>query len=326
MSDRAGSEGSPATVLVTGGAGFIGSHLCDVLLARGERVVAIDDLSTGRLGNLAEARAAEDEFRFVKLDVRSGAVAELIQAHRPRAVVHLAADGRASARIDPAREARTGFLGLLAVLQAARAGGVPKVVVALPASVYGEPRKVPVAERSLASARPRTPSGISGLAALDYLRFYRASHGLEFTALVLPTVYGPRQDPAGEHGVVALTAGRLLRGEPPLVRGDGAQTRDLVFVDDVVHALVLALDHAPGLVLNVGTGAETSIRSLVEALSEMAGSDGEPETAPRRPGEVRRMALDPSEAERRLGWKPWTHLEDGLRETVAWLREGLGLE
>ena len=246
--------------------------------------------------------------------------------HRPDVVVHLAADGRAAARTDPAQEARTGLLGLLGVLEAARAAGVAKVVVALSAAVYGDPRRVPVNERGLAGARPRTPAGISGQAALDYLRFFRHRHGLDFTAVILPTVYGPRQDPTGEHGVVAICAGRMLRGEPPVIRGDGSQTRDLLFVDDAVHALSLAVDGGSGRVLNVGTGTETSVRGLVGLLGSLTGSGAEVDPAPRRPGEARRMALDAHEAGRQLGWRPWTHLEDGLRETVAWLREGLGID
>jgi len=315
------SEGA-GIVLVTGGAGFIGSHLCEVLLAQGREVVAVDDLSSGHLANLVEARATPDRFRFYKVDVLAAGLPDLIAKHAPEVVVHLAADGSARARWDPEREARLGVGGLLWLLDGSSRHGVRKVVVGLPAAVYGNLARLPATERALAAARPGTPAGISGLAALDYLGFFRRSRDLDFTALVMPTVYGPRQDGGGEHGVVAMMAARMLEGRSVTVRGDGTQTRDLLFVDDAVHGLSLAIGGGSGRVVNLGTGVETKVTDLVRKLRRLTGWSGQVEREELRPGEARRVALDAREAERRLGWRPWTHLEDGLRETVAALRTG----
>jgi len=170
------------------------------------------------------------------------------------------------------------------------------------------------------AAKPLTPPAISKRVAEDYLRFYQGSRGLDFTSLVLPIVFGPRQDPEAAFGVVTRFAGTMLQEEKPEIRGDGEQTRDFLFIDDAVHALTLAIDGGSGLTLNVGTGRETSVNDIFTLLAEITGFAGEPLFGPAEPGEVRRCALDVSRAARHLDWKPWTHLEDGLRETVAYLR------
>jgi UDP-glucose 4-epimerase len=308
------------TTLVTGGAGFIGSHLCDSLLAQGHTVVAIDDLSSGRLANIGEARTYGDRFTFYSLDIRVEGLPALFEQHRPEVVLHLAAGTRSDGVPDARSEARVGLMGLLAVLECSVAARVRKVVFTSSASMYGEPRTVPVKESWMPAAKPLTPPAISKRVAEDYLRFYQGSRSLDFTSLVLPIVFGPRQDPEAAFSVVTRLAGAMLQGEKPEIRGDGEQTRDFLFIDDAVHALTLAIDGGSGLTLNVGTGRETSVNDVFALLAEITGFAGEPLFGPGEPGEVRRCALDVSMAARHLDWKPWTHLEDGLRETVAYLR------
>jgi UDP-glucose 4-epimerase len=309
-----------STVLVTGGAGFIGSHLCDSLLAPGHTVVAIDDLSSGRLANIGEARTYEDRFIFYSLDIRVEGLPALFERHRPDVVMHLAATRGSEEAIDPSSEAGVAVMGLLAVLECAVAVGVGKVVFTSSASMYGEPRGVPIKESWMPAAVPLTPAAISKRVAEDYLRFYQGSRGQDFTSLVLPNVFGPRQDAEAGWGVVAAFVGRMLGGEKPEIWGDGEQTRDYLFIDDAVHALTLAMETGSGRTLNVGTGRETSVNELFRMLAEITGFEGEPLFGPARVGDVRRCALDSSPAARQLGWKPWTHLEDGLRETVAYVR------
>jgi UDP-glucose 4-epimerase len=307
-------------VLVTGGAGFIGSHLCDSLLAQGHRVVAIDDLSSGHLANIGEARTYGDLFSFYNLDIRIEGLPALFDRHRPEVVVHLAAVREEPGSERPSDEAGVGLMGLLSLLECSAAAGVGKVVFASSACVYGEPRSVPVRESAMPAARPLTPTGISKRVAEDYLRFYRADRGIEFTSLVLANVFGPRQDPDAGTGVVAALAARMLTGEKPEIWGDGEQTRDFLFIDDVVHAMTLAVGEGAGRTMNVGTGRETSVSQLFRMLAEITGFSGEPLYGPPRAHDIGRSALDWSLAAKHLGWKPWTHLEDGLRETAAYLR------
>jgi UDP-glucose 4-epimerase len=307
---------------VTGGAGFIGSHLCDSLLAQGHTVVAIDDLSSGRLANIGEARTYRDQFTFYSLDIRVEGLPELFERHRPQVVMHLAAARESADAFDPHGEAGVGLMGLLAVLECAAEAGAEKMVFASSAAMYGEPRTFPVKESAMPAATPLTPAAVSKRVAEDYLRFYQGARGLEFTSIVLPNVFGPRQDPESGAGVVAAFAGRMLAGEKPEIQGDGEQTRDFLFIDDAVHALTLALEAGSGRTINVGTGRETSVTELFEMLAEITGFEGESLFVAPRPEDIRRCALDASLAARHLGWKPWTHLEDGLRETVAYLRGG----
>ncbi len=310
------------TVVVTGGAGFIGSHVCDRLLAEGRRVVAIDDLSTGHIANLSEARSYAKAFAFHNVDVRAPGLPRILGSIEPEVVIHLAARREDGARLDPAADVSVALLGLLNVLEASVAARVRKVVVAVPDSIYGDPRRVPVRETSAPGARPLTPAAISAKAGEDYLRFYGRYRGLDHTALVLGSVYGPRQYPADGVGVgvVASLAGAMLSGEVPAIAGDGNQTRDFVFVDDAVHAIALAADRGTGRLVNVGTGLETSVNALYRLLAGITGYRGDPRFVPAEQGQPRRAALDSSLAEQELGWRPWTHLEDGLRETVAFLR------
>jgi UDP-glucose 4-epimerase len=308
------------TILVTGGAGFIGSHLCDRLLAEGHRVIAVDDLSTGRIANLGEARGYGNEFTFFNMDIRAEGLLSLFERHRPEVLVHLGAQASVSSSMqDPVRDAAINVMGLLNLMECCVKTGVRKVVYAASGgTLYGEARKLPV--RETANGRPVSPYGISKKVGIDYLSFYERHHGIAFTALALANVYGPRQDPQGEAGVVAIFASTMLAGRAPTIHGDGNQTRDYVFVDDVVHAFALSAQRGDGHLVNVGTGLETSVNGLYRMLAEITRFTGEPSHGPARPGDLRRNALDISIANDVLDWRPWTHLQDGLGETVVYLR------
>jgi len=305
--------------VVTGGAGFIGSTLVDRLLAEGHAVDVVDDLSTGSLANLADARASPGhEFTFHRLDIAEPEMVELVAHRRPEVIFHLAAQADVRVSVErPAFDARVNIVGTINVLEGARAGGARKVVFAASGgTLYGEPEKLPVPESH--PQRPLSPYGVAKKAACDYLAAYRELHGLEFTALALANVYGPRQDPHGEAGVVAIFAGRLLAGEACTIFGDGNQTRDFVYVDDVVDAFARAAQKGSGLLMNIGTGAETSVNRLYAVMAAAAGSDLPAVYAPPRAGELARSPLDPSRAGIHLGWTPWTTIEAGAGEVLRW--------
>jgi UDP-glucose 4-epimerase len=311
-----------STYLVTGGAGFIGSHLCDRLLAEGHRVVGVDDLSTGRIANLSEARGYGHEFTFFNMDIRADGLLSLFERHQPEVVLHIAAQPAVSTSMEqPVFDASVNLMGSLNILECARRTGVRKVVYAASGgTLYGDPRKLPVKETALGAARPVSPYGISKKVVVEYLLFYERYHGIEWTALALANVYGPRQDPSGEAGVIAIFAAAMLSGRAPTIFGDGNQTRDYVFVDDAVHAFALACDRGPGRLVNIGTSVETSVNGLYRMLAEITGFSGEPAHGPPRPGDLRRSVLDIALADETLSWRPWTHLEDGLGETVAFMK------
>jgi UDP-glucose 4-epimerase len=309
--------------MVTGGAGFIGSNLVDRLLAEGHTVDVIDDLSTGSLANLAEARAsASHALTFHQLDIRSDALVELMARRRPEVVFHLAAQADVRVSVDrPVFDADVNILGTLRVLEGARAAGSTRVAFAASGgTLYGEcdPAELPVKESH--PRRPLSPYGVSKMAAIDYLVAYRELHALEFCALALANVYGPRQDPHGEAGVVAIFSDRLLRGEHVTIFGDGEQTRDFVYVDDVVDAFVRAGTRGGGLVLNIGTGVEVSVNRLARVMGERSGATAAPVHAPARPGEILRSSLDPERAGIHLGWRPWTGLEAGVDGVLEFTR------
>jgi UDP-glucose 4-epimerase len=310
------------TVLVTGGAGFIGSHLADRLLAEGHRVISVDDLTTGHIANLSEARGYGKEFTFFNMDVRAEGLLPLFERHRPEVVFHLAAQAGVRPSLnDPAKDASVNITGTLNVLDCAVHTGVKKVVYAASGgTIYGEPKRIPVKESAAQGSHPASPYGISKKVVVDYLGYYQRYRGLDYTALALGNVYGPRQDPHGEAGVVAIFASKMLSGEACTIFGDGNQTRDYVFIDDVVHGFVRAIERGSGKLVNIGTSLETSVNALYKQLAETIGFTGEPGTGPLPPGELRRIALDISLAPSAIGWKPWTHLEDGLGETVAYLK------
>src|SRR5690349_11963373 len=280
--------------LVTGGAGFIGSTLVDRLLAEDWRVDVVDDLSTGTLANLSDARQQPDRrFSFHRLDVSSPAVAELIAHRRPDVIFHLAA--QADVRVSVARpvfDATVNIIGSLNVCEGAVAAGVSKIVFASSGgTIYGPSDEVPTREGS--PCRPESPYGVAKKAVGDYLHYYREVRGLEYSALAVANVYGPRQDPTGEAGVVAIFAGKLLNHERPVIYGDGDQTRDFVYVDDVVDAFVRATEKGGGLLMNVGTGVETTVQQLFDTMARLAGFKGQARYEPPRAGELRRSALDP---------------------------------
>jgi UDP-glucose 4-epimerase len=304
--------------LVTGGAGFIGSNLVDALLARGDEVTVVDDLSTGRRENLARALAAGAT--LAEADIRDRTVIEGIAAEaKPEVVFHLAAqiDVRKSVA-DPAFDASINVGGTANVLEAARAAGARRVVfTSTGGAIYGEGegQDLPLGED--APLAPEAPYGQSKFAGEGYLSLYERLYGLSTIPLRLGNVYGPRQDPLGEAGVVAIFCGRLREGKRPTVFGDGKQTRDYIYVGDVVAAALAAAESETTGPVNIGTGVETDVLELVDALGELGGAgDFSPELAPPRPGEVQRISIDPARAERELGWKPQMALKEGLRVTL----------
>jgi UDP-glucose 4-epimerase len=302
-------------VLVTGGAGFIGSTVVDRMLAHGHEVFVLDDLSSGKLANLEEARR-EGSVHLQRMDIRSDAVPAYIDRSRPDVVCHLAAQpGIPVSVADPMLDASANIIGLLNVLIASAASGVRKVVFAASGgAMYGTQAKFPVEET--ARGIPASPYAITKRAGDDYLRVFKNERGLDFTSLALANVYGPRQDPHGEAGVVAIFSQKLLRGEAPTIYGTGNDTRDYVYVDDVAHAFVLALDKGSGETFNIGTGIETSTLMIYKMLAAAAGYEGEPIFGPPRAGDLPRNSIDPTKAEMGLGWKPWTPLAEGLRQTI----------
>jgi UDP-glucose 4-epimerase len=296
-------------VLVIGGAGFIGSHLVERLIAEGQRVDVVDDLSTGSLANLADARAEaarldSAELHIHTLDAAGDDLATMIAMRRPREIYHLALLPRSTAS---AAALGRSFTSMLGVLDAARKSGVTKVVATLPATaLYGHPagRELPVKEGSL---RPRGVRGVVAKAIVDLLTAYRERWGIEFTALAAATVYGPRQ--RADSGVVPAMIAAASDGHGPRVTGDGRQTRDFVYVDDVVDALVRSGERGSGLVVNIGTGVQTSLRDLWSLVAP----DGKPPTyVAARPDELVRFAVSPVRARIHLAWSPWTTLAEGL--------------
>ena len=288
-----------------GGAGFIGSHLVDRLLAEGHAVEVIDDLSAGSLANLAEARGASGELKIHNLDAATSHLDSLFGLRPPDVVYHLALIPRGTPN---PREAGQAFLSTLNALEAARAHGIGRMVVALPASVlYGHPAvaTLPVKEGDF---EPRGVRGVVARAIVDLLVTYREHSMIEFSALALSSVYGPRQAP--DAGVVAAFVHARQAREPAVFEGDGRQTRDFVYIDDVVDALVRASERSSGLVINVGTGVQTSIRDLWAQISGGAGPD--PIHAPARPDDLIRFAVSAVRARIHLGWSPWTSLDTGL--------------
>ena len=318
-------------VLVTGAAGFIGSHLVDRLLGAGEEVIAVDDLSSGRLANLADARRSNTgNFSFHRVDITSTAIADLIERQKPEFIYHLAAqvDVRKSVS-DPIQDAMINIIGTLNLLQAAEKAGTRKFVFTSSGGcIYGEPdpSRLPVSEDQVfwPESMPESPYGVSKKVVLDYLRYFKAVKGVEYTALALSNVYGPRQEPASEVGlegqVVAIFCRRMLGGRPATIYGDGEQTRDFAYVDDVVSAYMATRDAGDGELINVGSGSELSVNELYAQLAKLAGTRQDPVYAAARPGELRRIVVDPSKAGEVLGWKPAIPLEEGLQRTVAWFR------
>jgi UDP-glucose 4-epimerase len=304
--------------LVTGGAGFIGSHLVDALVERGDEVTVLDDLSTGRRQNL-ETPAGE-RAELVEADVTDAdAVAETLERERPELIFHLAAqiDVRRSVA-DPVFDLDVNVGGTLNLLEGARLSDARRFVLASTGgAIYGEGAGLELPLDEGATCKPDAPYGQSKLAAEGYAELYRRLHGLPATELRLGNVYGPRQDPLGEAGVVAIFCGALIGGRTPRVFGDGHQTRDYIYVGDVVDAFLAAAASEADGTYNVGTGVETSVLELGELIGGVCERPFDPELAPARPGEVQRIAIDSGRAEADLGWSARTALVDGLRATAA---------
>ncbi len=307
--------------LVTGGAGFIGSTLVDRLLSDGHEVAVVDNLCRDSLANLTDAR---DSGRLTvhRLDINDPALPGTVAQVAPEVVFHLAAqiDVRHSVT-DPQDDATRNVIGTIAVAEAARKAGARKVVFASSGgSIYGSPEDLPVDET--AAINPKSPYGAGKVAGEVYLNTYRELYGLECTHLALANVYGPRQDPHGEAGVVAIFAGALLTGRPTMVFGDGANTRDYVYVGDVVSAFVAAAGPAGGgRRYNIGTGVQTSDRELHTLVADAANAPDEPEIAPARLGDLRASALDATAAAADLGWRPAVDIAEGVRRTVEYFRK-----
>ena len=295
--------------LVTGGAGFIGSHLADALVAAGHEVIVVDDLSRGR------REQVPDGAELVVLDICDGALTDVVAQAAPEVVFHEAAqiDVRSSVR-DPLADAGTNVVGTVNVLSACTQAGVRRVVFASTGgAIYGDTAVVPTPETH--PCAPESPYGTGKLCAEAYGGTFQRIRGIEFVALRYANVYGPRQDPHGEAGVVAIFATRLQRGEPCVINGDGTQTRDYVYVGDVVAANVQALSVTSPALFNIGTGIETDVNELYERLRAIAGSSQHAEHGPGKPGEQRRSALDITCARDALAWQPAVDLDTGLRRT-----------
>jgi UDP-glucose 4-epimerase len=304
-------------ILVTGGAGFIGSHVTDALVAAGTHEVAIiDDLSTGKRERLNPGA------RFYHANIRNAdEVRMTIDREKPEVIVHLAAqmDVRRSVA-DPAFDAEVNLVGLINLMECGRQNGLRRVIFSSTGgAIYGEQETFPCDESH--PKRPVSPYGVAKMATEAYLFFYKVQYGIDYVALRYANVYGPRQDPHGEAGVVAIFCGRLLEGKPCTVFGDGGQTRDYVYVGDVVRANVAALGANVSGAINIGTGVETSVQKLYETLASAAGSTAKATHAPARPGEQLRSVISPALAARELNWRPEVALKDGLSRTFAFFKE-----
>jgi UDP-glucose 4-epimerase len=302
-------------ILVTGGAGFIASHVADAYLAAGHDVAVVDNLSTGFRANV-HPRA-----RFHEVDICDPeALDSVLAAERPELVSHHAAqmDIRRSTR-DPAFDARCNILGSLNLLESCVRHAVRKVIyISTGGAVYGEPRTLPVPEEH--PIQPISHYGVSKHTVEHYLHLYALQHGLRYTVLRYPNVFGPRQNPHGEAGVIAIFTGQLLAGVPPQIFGDGTKTRDYVFIEDIVRGNLLALDRGDDRIYNLGSGIETSDRQVYDAVRAAVGNGPDPVDAAARPGEIQRIALDASRARAELGWEPQIPFAEGVRRVVAYCR------
>lgn len=297
-------------VLVTGGAGFIGSHLVDRLVANGHAVAVVDNLSTGRMENLNSAA------KFYNLDIRSNDLQTVFDTERPDMVSHHAAqiDVRQSL-VDPCFDTQVNVAGMVNVLECCRKNDVCKVVFASSGgAIYGEPENLPVDEDH--PVKPEAPYGLAKSVGEQYLNLYQRLFGISCISLRYGNVYGPRQDPSGEAGVVAIFIGRLLKGEQPVIYGDGEQTRDYVYVGDIVEANIAALETSVSGAYNIGTGVGTSVNDLYEVITGTFNIDKFPDYQPARHGEINHIVLGSAKAKKALGWSPVTDLADGIYRTI----------
>jgi UDP-glucose 4-epimerase len=303
-------------VLVTGGAGFIGSHLVDALVARGDEVAVVDDMSAGRPGRVSAQAAVH------KLTVTEAAALAAVTAEfRPEVICHLAAriDVRASVA-DPVDDAQINVIGTVNVLEAARTVGARVLFGSTGAVIYGRDAPIPSMEDVL--PLPESPYGVAKNCAEQYVELYNRLHGTRHAVLRFANVYGPRQDPVGQVGVVAIFCAQALAAQRPVIYGDGQQTRDFVYVADAVNACLAAVDRRRPGIWNVGTGIEVSVLELARIIGTVAGRTVDPVFAPARPGELRRGALASERARRDLGWIPTISLAEGVRRVYRWLEAG----
>jgi UDP-glucose 4-epimerase len=305
-------------VLVTGGAGFIGSHVVDRLVEEGHHVVVVDNLSTGKRKNVNRAAS------LYKLDIQSGRLERVFRNERPNIVIHLAAQVSVRRSIEDSMfDAQVNVLGTINVLQQAVWHGAKKVVFSSSGgAIYGEQETYPAPESH--ATTPVSPYGVSKLCGEHYLSYFQRTSGIQVVSLRYANVYGPRQDPEGEAGVVAIFIQKMLNNEQPIINGNGRQSRDFVFVDDVVEANVAAMGQDSQGVFNVGTGAETSINELFRILASLTGCPCKEVHGPAKPGEQMRSVVDPSKIRQELGWDPKVELADGLKKTVEFFRERMG--
>jgi UDP-glucose 4-epimerase len=301
-------------ILVTGGAGFIGSHIVDAYLSAGHEVCVVDDLSSGSRRNLPEGA------RLYVADIRDEGLSEIFAGEKPEIVNHQAARANVRESFEkPLLYAQVNVVGSVNVLECCRRYGVRKLIYASTGgAVYGEPQWLPVSEDH--PIHPLDPYGASKHHVEHYLQIYKSSFGVDFTALRYPNVYGPRQDPHGEAGVVAIFIGKMLNGVQPVINGTGNQERDFVYVGDVAKASVLALDGGGGEIVNLGSGVGTSVNRIYETLAELSGFQGAAVHGPAKRGEVYRIFLRPTQAKEKLHWEPEVVLRDGLASTVDYFR------
>ena len=302
-------------ILVTGGAGFIGSHIVDSLIARGHTVHVVDNLSGGYRDQVNQAAV------FHELDIRDESLGKLWETHRFEVLYHLAAqmDVRKSVA-DPGYDANVNIGGLLNLMEAGRSNGLKKVILSSTGgAIYGEPESVPQDENH--TLQPLSPYGITKLCSEKYLHFYKVTYGIDYVALRYGNVYGPRQNPHGEAGVVAIFSERMLDGKQASINGDGLQTRDYVFVSDVVEANMKALAFSGSDIFNVGTGVETNVVQLFRTLRDVLAPEMEEVFAPGQPGEQRRSVLDFGKSKTELGWTPKVDVTQGLGLVAKWFSD-----
>ncbi|MGZ9235792.1 MAG: GDP-mannose 4,6-dehydratase [Anaerolineales bacterium] len=308
-------------VLVTGGAGFIGSHVVDGLIQAGHHVSVVDNLwerGGGKLENL------NPDAHFYKMDIRDPAIAEVFREERPEVICHLAAQHSVKISTeDPVHDANVNILGLINLLQNATRFGVRKIIFSSSGATYGTVEKMPVDENTV--QHPESPYGITKMASEPYLRFWKDMYGLDFTILRYGNVYGPRQDPLGEAGVIAIFARQIILNESVRIDWDGEQQKDYVYVGDVANANRLALTAGDGETYCIAYGQGTSVNTLYQSLVKEVGHEVEIRRAPKRPGDIYLTYFDCSKAERELAWKAEVDLEEGLRRTVDFFKESLGI-
>jgi UDP-glucose 4-epimerase len=302
-------------ILVTGGAGFIGSHVVDTYIQAGHQVVVVDDLSTGRRSNL------NPNAKFYQIDIRGEELAQVFEQERPQVINHHAAQGDLRRAVsEPVFDADVNILGSIHLLELARQFEARKFIyISSGGAVYGEPTYLPCDEQH--PVQPLSPYGASKYAFELYLYIYKGNFGLDYTILRYANVYGPRQDPLGEAGVVAIFCGRMLRGQQVTINGSGEQTRDFLYVGDCARANLVALEKGSGQVYNLGSGIETSINQVFEYLKALTNSSHAAHHAPPKTGETFRIYLDSQRAQQELAWEPTIDLQEGLSRTVAFFRK-----